>query len=224
MASKAKVTSGFSKFMTKNASAVEEARKAENTMQTCKMPLGWSGFAICVDAVADQGKDRKDDKGETQEGNPYVRLEFQVVNDEEYAGQKFSNAWSFYDSEKATAMDRFEWCMNALENMGLPEELRRGDADMAEILNFFIDNDTVYAAEVVKNAYRRGDQKEVRITTTEAVDDTDSVVPNDTQVEVGGEVKFMGKPWEVMDIDEDDVKIKSKSTGREKTVKLTDLE
>ena len=147
-----KVSSNFNKFLAKNSTAVQEVKKAENTMQTCKMPVGWKGNVIVVGGEADKGKDRKDDKGQVQEGREYVRLDFNVVNDAEFAGAKCSLYWSFYDSEKATAMDRFQWMLNEMENLGLPREIRESDdTTMEDLLKFFTEQDSIYEAEVVHN-------------------------------------------------------------------------
>ncbi len=228
-----KVSSSFNKFLAKNATAVAEAKTAENTMMTCKMPVGWKGHCVCVGGVADTGKDRKDDKGNVQAGNDFVNLDFNVVNDEEYPGAKFSLHWSFYDSEKATAIDRFTWMLNAMENLGLPREVREDpEASMETIIGHFIDKDTIYECEVVHNAFVRGDQKEVKVRLVEAVDGTSSMSPTSegapaagaTKLTVGGSVKYMGKEWELVDADGDDIVIKSKTTGAQRNVKASDLD
>lgn len=224
----AKVSSAFSKFQSKNNSAIEDAKKAENTMMTCKMPVGWKGHAICVGAVADKGKDRKDNKGNVQEGNEYVNLEFNVVNDEKFAGSKFSNYWSFYDSEKATAMDRYTWMLNDMENLGLPREIRESDdTTMEDILNFFIESDTIYEAEVVHNSYRRGDQKEVKVRKLETVSTDINMnpdAPSTEDLKEGQDVQYLGKSWELVLIDGEALTIKSKSTGSTRSIKKSDLE
>lgn len=224
---KAKVSSSFNKFLSKNAKAVEEAKTAENSMMTCKMPIGWKGHCVCVGGEADKGKDRKDDKGNVQEGREYVNLDFNVVNDDEYAGSKFSLHWSFWDTEKATAMDRFEWMLNEMENLGLSREMRTEESTTIEdIINFFADSDEIFECEVVHNSYRRGDQKEVKVRRIESVTAGDSVVPTDTSpgIEVGGTVKYMGNDWEVTDADGEDLRIKSPKTGNIKSVKVSDLD
>lgn len=226
---KAKVSNDFMKFQSKNASALSDAKKAENTMQTCSMPIGWSGKVICVDAVADKGKDSKDDKGNTREGNPYVRLEFQVINDEEYAGQKGSLAWSFYDTEKATSFDRYTWMLNAMENMGLPGEVRRDDETTIEdLLQHFLDSDVVYTMSVEHTKYRR-DNKELKVVLMDTVDDSDSVTPPGGEStastgEAGDMVKYMGKEWELVSKDGEDLVIKSLKNGNERTIKTSDLD
>jgi len=232
--SSAKVSATFGKFLAKKATQIEEAKKAENTMQTCLMPVGWKGQMVCVAAVADKGKDSKDDKGNTQEGREYVRLEFSVVNDAAYQGKKASLMWQIYDSANATATQRFEWMLNEMENLGLPRELRQGFNDFTEVLNHFLNSDEVYEGEVVHNSYRRGDQKELKVRRAAIVDNTTSMAPPVTSTsspapattsqEPGSEVKYMGKMWEVVDQDGDTVVIKSKATGNNRTVKLTDLE
>lgn len=224
-----KVSADFNKFLSRNAKAVEEAKTAENSMSTCKMPVDWKGFCIVTGAVADKGKDRKDDKGNTQPGRDFIRLDFNVVNDEEYAGAKFSLMWQFWDTEKATAMDRFEWCMNDLENLGLPGEVRRDPSTtMEDILAYFTSSDKVYSAEVVHNSYRRGDQKEVKVHNIEAIDGVENMAPEGhapvSAPEPGQDVTYMGKAWELVDIDGDDVIVKSKATGQTRNIKLSDLE
>lgn len=223
-----KVSSSFNKFLAKNATAVAEAKTAENTMMTCKMPIGWKGHCVCVGGVADTGKDRKDDKGNVQAGNDFVNLDFNVVNDEEYAGSKFSRHWSFYDSEKATAMDRFTWMLNEMENLGLTREVREDpETSMETILGQFIDKDTIYAAEVVADSYAR-DGKKIKLNLMEAVDGSSSMSPTSTpptsKLTVGGDVKYMGKEWELVDVDGDDLAIKSKTSGAIRNVKISEIE
>lgn len=214
--------------MAKNATAVADAKKAENTMQTCKMPVGWSGGAIVVDAIADKGQDRKDAKGAIVEGREYVRIEFQVVNDEKFAGSKFSRFWSFYDSEKATAMDRFQWMLNDLENLGLPREIRENDASTLEdILGYFLEADVLYHCEVKNNDFSR-DKKEVQVSQLQTVGDDDSILPPEDNTNVpsdlvGKDVIFMSKPWEVVKVDGNQLSIKSKTTGTIRTVKVSDV-
>lgn len=224
----AKVSASFNKFLSKNNTVVQEAKKAENTMMTCKMPIGWKGHAVCVDGVADKGKDRKDDKGNTQEGNEYVRLDFNVVNDEHFAGAKFSVAWSFYDSEKATAGDRFTWMLNEMENLGLPRQIRESeDTSMEDILEYFIKADAVYDCEVVHNSYRRGDQKEVKVRKMDTVATDINMSPDavpTSSLTVGQDVKYMGKSWELVLVDGEELTIKSKTTGSTRVIKSSDVE
>jgi len=225
-----KVSSDFNKFLSRNAKAVEEAKSADNSMSTCKMPVGWKGFCICVGAEAGKDPDRKDEKGNTQVGRDFVRLDFNVVNDEGYSGSKFVKKWQFWDTEKATAMDRFEWCLNELENLGLPGEVRRSpDTTIEDMLNFFINGDKVFGCEVKHNEYRRGDQKEVTVHNIEAVDGVEDMAPAGhapvkAGPEVGKDVNYMGKVWELVDSDGDDLVIKSKTTGQTRNIKTSDLD
>lgn len=229
MSSNVKVSSSFNKFMAKNSDGIQEARQADNTMMTCKMPVGWTGPCICIGAEADKGKDRKNEDGSTVEGREYVRLEFEVINDEKYAGSKFSRAWSFFDSEKATAVDRFQWMLNEMENMGLPEEMRKSEeTTMEDLLKFFAGNDTVYTATVEHNAYRQGDKKEVKVHLMESVDSSSSVSPDavvdDKGMVEGENVKFMGKEWKLLMKDGDDLKIQSLTNGNTRMITVADLD
>lgn len=230
-----KVSPSFTKFLAKNSEAVKHAKEAENTMQTCAMPIGWKGQVICVDAVADKGKDRKDDKGNVVEGRDFIRLEFSVVNDSEYQGKKAAVVWVFFDTDKATSMDRFEWCLNELENLGLPREVRQGFNDISEVLEHFSNGDEVFEAEVVENKFRRGDQKELKVRRHSVVDNTTSMAPpsadhksaqssSKSTLTIGQDVKYMGKSWELVDQDGDTIVVKSKATGTNRTIKITDLE
>lgn len=226
----AKVSAAFNKTLGRKASAVEEARKAENTMMTCKMPVGWKGQCVCVDAVADKAKDKKDDKGNTVEGNDYVRLEFSVINDEQFQGSKFSVLWMFYNTANATWEDRFTWCLNGLENLGLPRTLRENYEDFSEILEHFTKCDEVFDAEVVHNAYRQGDQKEVKVRRAALiVDASDSMVPEEkpkasSGPRVGGTVLYMGKDWKVLEINGDDIQIQSLTSNAVRAVKMSQIE
>lgn len=223
-----KVSSEFQNFLTRNAKAVAEAKTAENTMMTCKMPVGWKGYAVCVGAEAGRGKDYKDDKGNTTPGRDYARLDFNVINDEEYTGAKFSVNWSFWDTEKATAMNRFEWFLNDLENLGGDEFTavrRSAESTMEDFLNFFVEADKIYSAEVVHNAYRRGDQKEVKVHAFAAVGEGTAMVPDTPPaLQIGSEVSYMKKMWILEEADGDDLVIKSKTTGNTRKIKLSELD
>lgn len=229
--SNVKVSADFNKFMSRNAKAVEEAKMADNSMSTCKMPVGWKGFCICVGAEAGKENDRKDDKGNTVVGRDFIRLDMNVVNDEQYSGAKFTKKWQFWDTEKATAMERFEWCMNDLENLGLPGEMRRApDTTVPDMLDFFVKGDKVFGCEVKHNEFRRGDKKEVEIHNIEAVDGVETMAPEGhapvaaAGMEAGSDVTYMGKAWELVDVDGDDLVIKSKNTGQTRNIKRSDLE
>lgn len=233
--SKSKVSEGFSKFRSRNQSAIADAKKAENTMSTCKMPVGWDGQAVCTAGVADQGKDRKDDKGNTVEGRPFVRLEFEVVNDPQYSGSKFSKVWSFFDSEKLDAATRYEWFLNDLENLGLPREVRETYEDETELMDYFINGDDVFEASVEHNAYLRGDQKEVKVRASSgSVDSSASMTPGsspekteapaESYLTVGENVHYMGKEWLLEDQDGEDLVVRSLSTKKTRNIKVADLD
>lgn len=222
-----KVSSKFNSFLAKQGKAVEEAKAAENTMSTCAMPIGWKGQLIIVDAFADETKEQKDEKtGKVIEGRPYVRIEFSVVGDEDFLGKKTSKIWMFYDTEKATAVDRFTWFLNEMENYGLPREIRENHDSMEELLKEVCSLGIVYEGEVVANSYTR-DGKEVKVRQqAKAVDDSTNVVPGmeTSELVIGQDVRYIKKDWEVTEIMDEKIKIKSKETGQERIVKIADLD
>jgi hypothetical protein len=237
---KSKVSDGFKRARAKHQNHIQDAKKAENTMQTCKMPVGWSGQAVIVDGVADQAKDRKDETGKTIEGRPYIRLEFEVINDPEYAGAKFARVWSFFDSDKASFEDRYSWWLNDMENWGLPREDRETFEQESEIIDFFVDGNQVFNCEVNHNKILRGDKKEIVVTPAEAVDESDSMAPEEPaapkasskespspeadEPDEAPTVKYMGKDWDLLDEDGDDLLVRSRTTGKERTIKRSEVE
>jgi hypothetical protein len=230
-----KVSSNFNKALQRKAAAVEEARKAENLMSTCKMPVGWKGQATCVGAKADQGKDKKDEKGQVTEGKLYVALEFQVINDPNFAGSKFNRMWFIWEDSKFTFEDRFGWCLNGMEMLGLPRDLRENYKDFEECLAYFSESDEVFDVEVVKSNYAQ-DGKEVKVTrgalvvdtsssmTPEGVVDSKPTASSSSKIEVGSTITYLGKDWTVEEIDGDEITIKSSSSGKSRIISTDDLD
>jgi hypothetical protein len=223
-----KISSEFTSALNRKAASVEAARKAENTMSTCKMPVGWHGQAVCVGAEAGKTKDKKDDKGQVVEGKTFVRLDFNVINDQQFSGAKCSRIWFVYEDHKNSMEDRFAWCLNGMENLGLPRTLRENYKEFEECLEYFTNSDEVFDIEVAATTYST-DGKEVKFSRGSViVDNSTSMVPETVKagfsVEVGQNIKFMGKDgWEVTSVDGTDVTIKSMSSGKERSVSLEDL-
>lgn len=235
-----KIGAAAAKFYGKHEKGLQEAKKAENMMQTCAMPIGWKGDVVVVGAVADRSKDRKDQKGNTVEGNDYHRIEFQVIGDPDYAGKKASIGASFYTSEKATAEDRYSWWLNQLENLGLPRDIRENHEGAEELLGYFTNSDETFEMEIVKASYVRqgGDGKEVVVRRKDVVDTSTSMAPptttasGTTQVQEsktyaeGSQVSFADNPWTVVSFDEANqtLKIKSPRNGSVREIKVSELD
>jgi hypothetical protein len=109
---KVEVSNDFAKFYGKNQSAIDEAKKAENSMSSGPCPVGWKGKCVLLEAVAEQGKDKKDASGATVSGNPRIKMKFGIVDDEKFSGKNFTKYWVFFDTKGMTAMGRFEMFLN----------------------------------------------------------------------------------------------------------------
>jgi hypothetical protein len=174
---KAQVSTDFNKFYQKNTVAIEEAKKAENSMSSGPCEVGWEGRCVLLEATAEVGKPKKDEKGNVKEGNPRVRMKFSIVEDNVYQGKTFTKMWIFNSTANATALDRFEWFLNACEAMGLPREVRTNHTDPSEVLNWLLDSELVFNVKCESDDYAQ-DKKKMTVTApAEAVDSSDSMVP-----------------------------------------------
>lgn len=212
---KAQVSPQFAAFLARNQVAVEEAKKAENTMSSGPCPVGWKGQVVLLEAQATVGKDKKDDKGNVVPGNPRVQMKFGIVGDETYQGKNFTKYWSFYKTANATEMDRYEWFLNECEKMGLPRELREKHGSMEELLSFFTDPELVFDCECQSDDYASDKKKMVVLKASEAIDTSSSMMPGQASPqevvapvaaatgaapashEPGSQVTFLGNKWTV---------------------------
>lgn len=223
---KAQVSSAFQKFYGRQATAIEEAKKAENTMSNSPTPVGWSGQCVPMAAKADQGKDKVDPKTKQKvPGNLYVNITFAIVSDEKYQGKQFTKNWTFFDSDGATMMDRYTWFLNDLTNMGLPQEVRENHQTPEELLDWILNSDSVFDCECQANERdTRGDGKVMRVRkAAETVDESTSMSPTTTSTsepvtapdwpQVGDKVKYLDIEWEVVERDGANVTIKTEKNG-----------
>jgi hypothetical protein len=224
----AKVSQGFGKFYNKSARAVEEAKKAENTMATCKPPIGHKGDCILLNAFADATPEKKDEKsGLAKGGTPYIRWELSIVGDGQYTGTKAVKTWWFNDTANATYEDRLKWFMIEMTRLGLPDEIKKEHKDISEILNYFLGANLVFGYEVVAAAWNKNDGKEIQLSAKQVVDDTDATVPGTTNedmtFEEGQEVPYEDGTWKIIDIDGKDITIKSLVSNQKRIVTAADL-
>jgi len=219
---KSEVSSDFAKFYGRNLTAIEDAKKAENSMSSGPCPVGWEGKAIILEAIATVGKDKKDATGKTTPGNPRVEMKFSIVDDEKYSGKTFKKYWIFNDTANASSIDRFEWFLNACEAMGMPRSLRESHDSLDEVLNFFVESEMVLGVKCENDDYSR-DKKAMLVTATmEAVDSSDSMVADTIsepapEMAVGSKVKFLGNEWNVIAIAGDTATIERQDGERIRT-------
>jgi hypothetical protein len=222
------VSNEFASFYGKHAVAIEEAKKAENTMSSGPCPVGWKGKCVLLEAAAEKGKDKKDDKGTVQEGNPRVKMKFGIVDDPDYSGKHFTKFWIFYNSKNLDAMGRFSMFLNDCEKMGLPRELRESHQSMDELFNFFTEGEFVFDVECQNDDYANDKKKMVVYKEIDAVDTSTSMSPDaqDTyapkpsapEVAEGSKVKFLGEEWDVLGVVDDKLTLHNPKTGRTRDV------
>jgi len=216
---KVQVSNDFAKFYGKNQSAIEEAKKAENSMSSGPAPVGWEGHCILLEAAAEQGKDKKDQNGNTVPGNPRIKMKFGITDDPKYSGKSFTKYWVFNDTANMDAMGRFQMFLNDCEAMGLPRSIREEHESMNELLNFFVEAETVFEVKCITDNYSQDKKKMVVTAPQEAIDDTDSMVPTTTtqpspEIEVGSEVTFLGNTWKVVEKNGDTLNIEREDGDR----------
>lgn len=228
--SNAKVSSDFEKFYGSHAQAIEEAKKAENSMATSPTPVGWKGKCILLEAVANKSKDKPQQDGTIKPGNPYVNLKYGIVNDERYQGKTFTKNYTFSDSKNATAADRFGWFLNTCENLGLPRDIRENHNRLVEVLDWLLASDQVFDCECVASDYTTDKKDMVVRRSEEAVDTSSSMMPtpsapSQSSPEVGGTVKFLGNDWTVEARDGANLSIVRDDNGevRRRTVTIEQL-
>lgn len=201
-------------FFAKNASAVEEARNAENMMQSTSLPIGFKGEAIVVNAFADEIKPKKDESGKLNESpGLLVVVELSVINNAEQQGTKAKKTYYIQTQGKATWQQKLEWMLNEFENQfGITRDERKMELEQIfEILK----GDKVYQIEV-KSGYQG--RKDVLCSTAETVDTTTGTTATVGTFAVGDKVIFMDTPADVMEvIDSDNIKIKTQN-GNVRTV------
>lgn len=208
------VSQAAKNFFVKNAAAVEEARNAENVMQSTTLPIGYKGTCIVVNAFSDELKQKKLEDGKMSEPGVQVVIEFSVVNDNDHQGVKITKRWYIQTQGKATWQNKLEWMLNEFENqLGITRDERK--MELEQLLDLLIKRDTVYQVEI-KSGYQG--RKDAMVSVGEVVDTTASTTTTNTAYTVGTKVIFMDTPAEVVEvIDTDNLKIKTQS-GNIRTV------
>lgn len=225
-----RVSSDFNKAFGR-MQGVEDAKKAENTLNNIPVPVGWQGELVVSDVKTMVTKE-KDGKG----GDPMVIMEYTVVTDKEHQGKKLKKLHVFNETHNketgrtVTAAERYTWFLNELESHGLPRKLREDHDGMDDLVAWLMNKDApcIVHGTVEADAYSR-DKKKVTIRAIEEpVDSTTSMAPAPAtpKADTGAKktVNFMGKQWEVLSENGDDLVIKSPSTGKDRNIKKSDLD
>lgn len=223
-----KVSPAFLKSYAKKEVAVQNAKKAENTMNNIPMPLGWEGDCLVTDLVFDELPEKKDEKtGKVSDPAPYVRIEFSSISDDTFKGRKLSQTWWLNATANSTEEQRLEWMFNGLETCGLPHELRVSHEHPSEICEYFLDSSIagyeprLARIKVVEDTWS-GSQTGKKLQLRKHKDSLEATTSVSPQKE--GFVTFLGVEYKVEEDLGDRLRVTSTATGREKTIAKSDLQ
>lgn len=226
---KVQVSDEFAKFYGKNAVALEDAKKAENQMSSGPCPVGWEGKCILLEAAAEVGKPKKDDKGNVIPGNPRVRMKFDIVDDERYSGKAFTKYWIFNKTANMDAAGRYAMFLNDCERMGVPRDLRENHETAADILNYLVEGEFVFDVRCDSDDYSQDKKKMVVFMGEAPVDESNSMspdsysskeeapsVPQDIKAGFakGDKVIFLNNEWVVAEVSGEELVIERDDNGR----------
>lgn len=148
----------FAKFAAKTTGgAFDKARKEEARIGGCPLPVGAKGIAIVGKVNCTETKAYGDDPG----GDPRIEITLEVDSPEEYRGKKITGSGLAYNiraTEKSTIEESFQRALDALEQLGLPREIRTEYKDFSECIEYFEQEPRMVEFLVVddsKNEYNR---------------------------------------------------------------------
>lgn len=234
-----RVSSDFNKAFGR-LNGVEDAKKAENTLNNIPVPVGWSGELVISDVKTGTTKEQAKE-GKTSGGDPYLIMEYTVVQDKAHQGKKLKKLFVFNETHNektnrtVTAAERFSWFLNELETAGLPRKLREDHDGVEDLIAWMLDkeNPRHVHGTVEHDDYSR-DKKKLTVRELEApVDNTTSMSPAPASKKADSPeppangpkmVEYMEKKWELVKDNGDTVVIKSTTTGKERTIPKSDLE
>jgi len=222
-----KVSPAFLKSFAKKEVAVQNAKKAENNLNSIPMPIGWEGDCLITDLVFDELPEKVDPvTKKVNPPSPFVRIEFSST-DEQFKGKKLSQTWWLNATTNSSEEDRLTWMFNGLEACGLPREIREKMEHPSEICEWFLDSSIVgyepriAHIKVVKDTWfgsTTGKKIQIR-QRKESLEATSTVSPQKE-----GFVTFLGVEYKIEEDLGDRLRVTSSATGREKTIAKSDLQ
>lgn len=221
---KSKVSAEFTQFVAKNTNKFASAKTAEKQSRGNPMPIGTYGKAVISDYTAGRAK--------TEPRRPYVAVEVTVLEPEEFKGQKVTGAYAqIFDSEGMSAAERLAILLDTLENMGLSRETREEYGDeIIPCLDELIDSPHYVTFTVTKGYQGRKDME--CFATNEAPEGSlnkeAASNESDDSDESGSDseelVLYMGTKHEVVARDGDNITIRNRASGKQRTVSIDDLD
>lgn len=221
MSDKFQISDDFAAYEVEATTAVSEAAKAEKRVSGLNIPVGTVGKAFIGNIIAGKSKDKEDPKTKQPiKGGPMITVEMVALEPVQWAGQKATSYFVLSPSAKETAAQKWARFFDAMDDMGLPKELR--GAKIAEIIKWAATERRVFNYEVKKRwndetqrdmiPTGTGDAKMPSLTDLEAV-------ANAPVWKVGDKATVSGNSVTVVEIlDNGQVKVKFDATGGEMPV------
>jgi len=151
--SKASVSAKFAKFAAKTTRGeFDKSRKAESMASGCPLPVGTRGVAIVGEVTCTETKIKPDGTG----GYPFVSIKLEVESPEEYRGKAVTGPGLMFvikDGPNSTEADAWGRMLDALEQLGLPRQLRTDYEDFTECVDWFSDEPRQVEYTIEKDTY-----------------------------------------------------------------------
>ncbi len=250
---KSEVSPEFMSFFGRNATRIEESKKAESRLANIPLPVGAAGTCIITDFKCGKSKDKPQADGTVKEGTPFISLTLNVVDSPDHQGKRMTKTYWLSANASMDAATKYEMFLNDMEKIGLPREVRVNHETPSEIGDYFLSREghTVHF-NVVEDKYQSLDDfKSIRLSVSDShIPQNDSVVPPSTprssappsgasvaapsapaattsSPQKGSTVKYLEQDWTVIDVfaDSNKVQIKSVDDPRmEKIVAIANLD
>lgn len=216
---KTRISSDFEQYEMKHQSAVQEAKEAENTMGGISLPIGAMGTAVVTDMTATKTKPSTANPN----GMPMITFTATVTEPVEFQGRKLTKRYLLGDSKKKngepiTFAQKLGWCLNELENAGLPREIRLKQT--ADIIDWWLAENRLVSYHVQADQYDSSGKKVLfGLPGSNVAPDLSGMAGAP-----GGKktVTYNGTVWEVVSENGDELVIKSEA-GREREVKRSEV-
>lgn len=221
MSDKFQISDDFAAYEVESTTAVAEAAKAEKRVSGLNIPLGTIGKAFIGNIIAGKSKDKEDPKTKQPiKGGPMITIEMVALEPTQWAGQKALSYFTLSPTAKSTAAQQWGRFYDAMDDMGMPKELR--GAKIAEIIKWAASERRVFNYEI-KKRWNDETQRDMIPTGTQ-----DAKMPSITDLEaisnapvwkVGDEAMVSGNEVVVTELlSNGQVKVKFKATGGEMPV------
>lgn len=149
MSDKFQISDDFAAYEVETQSAVAEAAKAEKRVSGLNIPVGTTGKAFIANIVFGKSKDKENPQTKQPiKGGPMITVEMVALEPTQWAGQKSNSYFTLSPTAKSTVAQQWARFYDAMDDMGMPKELRGGKA--ADIVKWCAAERRVFNYEVKK--------------------------------------------------------------------------